>query len=185
MNVVNERAEQYVEKLPGDLDSFMSDFFPRRKWRTRVQYDHRAHRFFLDITVRDQDLAADDRFLSLLAFYGRGQRRQLRERAGLDLNFRLFSSEGVDLTPLLQSAETRFLDDDARGGVMGRRLAWLSFRQRFLHRVAPRSLLWAVAMIVLVAGFGFTVPVAVGLCFVAVVVQIALTAVIGARGRRR
>jgi hypothetical protein len=177
---MNERAERYVESLARDLDTFLADFFPRKKWQSRVKYDHRAHRFFLDVIVRDSALAGDDRFLSLVAFYSRGQRTMLHERAGLDMQCRLFSTEGADLTSRLRDAEATHRDDP-RGAALGRRLAWLGFRQRFMRQVVPRSLLWAATIILLVAGFGFTVATAVGLCVVALLVQFVIGAILARR----
>jgi hypothetical protein len=177
---MNERAERHVETLARDLDTFLSDFFPRKKWQSRVKYDHRAHRFFLDVIVRDSALAGDDRFLSLVAFYSRGQRTMLHERAGLDMQCRLFSTEGADLTSRLRDAEATYRDDP-RGASLGRRLAWLGFRQRFMRQVVPRSLLWAVTIVLLVAGFGFTVPAAVTLCIVALLVQFVIGAILDKR----
>ncbi len=123
--------------LPRDLDRFLRDFFPRKRWQSRVQYDHRARRFFLDVIVRDNGLAGDDRFLSLIAFYGRGQRTLLQQNLGLELQCRLFSDEGTDLTPRLRNAESSYLDDGERNSAMGRKLAWLGFRRRLLRDFAP------------------------------------------------
>ena len=177
---MNDRAERYVESLASDLDRFLADFFPRKKWQSRVKYDHRARRFFLDVIVRDAALASDDRFLSLVASYSRGQRTTLHERAGLDMQCRLFSTEGADLTARLRDAETTYRDD-RRGAALGRRLAWLGFRQRLVRQVVPHSLLWAATIVLLVAGFGFTVPTAVALCLVGLLVQFGAGAVLARR----
>ena len=179
---MSERAERYVETLASDLDSFLADFFPRKKWQSRVQYDHRAHRFFLDVTIRDAGLAGDERFVSLVALYSRGQRRVMRERAGLELHCRLFSTEGADLTARLRSAESSYLADGA-GSQIGRRLAWLGFRQRLVRHFIPRSLLWGAAIVLLVAGLGFTVSEAVLLCFAALLAQAALSFALSRGGR--
>lgn len=179
---MNDRAERYVETLASDLDSFLTDFFPRKKWQSRVQYDHRAHRFFLDVIVRDSSLAGDERFVSLVALYSRGQRRVLHERAGLELQCRLFSTEGADLSARLRSAESSYLAG-GRDSEIGRRLAWLGFRQRFVRHFLPRSLLWGAAIVLLVAGLGFTVPEAVLMCFASLLVQAALSFVLSRRGR--
>lgn len=167
-------SEHYVEGLPGELDRFLSDFFPRKRWQARVQYDHRAREFFLDVTVRDGTLAGDDRFLSLIAFYGRGQSRVMREQAGLELHCRLFAPDGADLTPRLRTAESIYLDDSERGSLMGRQLAWLGFRHRLLRQFVPRSLLWTGVIVVLVLGLHLSFTVAVMLCMVSVLVQMAL-----------
>jgi hypothetical protein len=176
-----ERADHVVEGLPHDLDRFLRDFFPRQRWQSRVQYDHRARRFFLDVIVRDSGLAGDDRFLSLIAFYGRGQRTLMQQNLGLELQCRLFSDEGTDLTPRLRTAETSYLDNGARNSAMGRKLAWLSFRRRVLRDFAPRTLLWGAAMAALVLVFGFSVSTALLLCIVALVVQALLSAFMSGR----
>jgi len=178
---MNGRAERYVEALSPELDCFLAEFFPRRKWRSRVQYDHRAHRFFLDVIVRDAELIDDDRFLSLLAFYGRGQRTALRERVGLELQCRLFSTEGADLTPRLRTAEDAYAASGG-GSAMGRRIAWLGFRQRLVRHLIPRSLLWAATIVLLVLVFGLSVTDAVLLCCLAVLAQ---TTLVLALSRRR
>ncbi len=172
--VVRDRADQVVEGLPRDLDRFLRDFFPRKRWQSRVQYDHRARRFLLDVTVRDSGLAGDERFLSLVAFYGRGQRKLMRQNLGLELQCRLFSDEGADLTPRLRTAESSYLDNEERGSAMGRQLAWLGFRRRLLRDFIPRTLLWAGVMAVLVLVFGFSFSTAVLLCVIALVVQAAV-----------
>jgi hypothetical protein len=159
----------------------LRDFFPRKRWQSRVQYDHRARRFFLDVIVRDSGLAGDDRFLALIAFYGRGQRTLMQESLGLELQFRLFSDEGADITSRLRSVETSYLDDDRRGSVMGRRLAWLGFRRRLVRDFLPRTLLWAAVIAGLVVGLGFSISTAVLLCMVALVLQAVLSALLGSR----
>ncbi len=149
---MTERADHVVEGLPRDLDRFLRDFFPRQRWQSRVQYDHRARRFFLDVIVGDSGLAGDDRFLSLVAFYGRGQRTLMQQNLGLELQCRLFSDEGADLTPRLRTAETSYLDDGQRNSAMGRKLAWLGFRRRLLRDLLPRTLLWAALVTAARAG---------------------------------
>ncbi len=171
---VSERADHVVEGLPRDLDRFLRDFYPHKRWQSRVQYDHRARRFFLDVIVRDSGLAGDDRFLSLVAFYGRGQRTLMQQQLGLELQCRLFSDEGTDLTPRLRTAESSFLDSGERNSAMGRQLAWLGFRRRLLRDFAPRALLWAALITVLVLVFGFAVSTVLLLCIVALVVQAVL-----------
>jgi hypothetical protein len=174
-------SEHYVEGLPGELDRFLADFFPRKRWQARVQYDHRAREFFLDITLRDGALAGDDRFLSLLAFYGRGQSRLLREKAGLELHCRLYAADGADLTPQLRTAESTYLDGTERGSLMGRQLAWLGFRHRLVRQFLPRSLLWAAAITLLVLGLNLSFTAAVVLCMVAITVQMVLISVTSRR----
>ena len=177
---MTERADHVVEGLPRDLDRFLRDFFPRQRWQSRVQYDHRARRFFLDVIVGDSGLAGDDRFLSLVAFYGRGQRTLMQQKLGLELQCRLFSDEGADLTPLLRTAETSYLDDGQRNST-GRRLAWLGFRRRLLRDLLPRTLLWAALVTVLVLVFGFSLSTVLLLCIVALVVQAVLGSVVSDR----
>ncbi len=178
---VTDRAEQVVEGLPRDLDRFLRDFFPRKRWQSRVQYDHRARRFFLDVTVNDSGLAGDDRFLSLVAFYWRGQRTLLQQNLGLELQCRLFSDEGADLTPRLRTAATSFLDDSERNSAMGRELAWLGFRRRLLRDLIPRTLLWAAVIGVLVLVFDFSISTTLLLCVIALVTQALLNSLLSGR----
>jgi hypothetical protein len=180
---MSERTERYVESLSADLDRFLADFFPRRKWRSRVRYDHRARRFFIDVTLRDPELVGDDRFLSLLAFYSRGQKALLHERAGFDLSCRLYSEEGADLTPRLKSAEDTYGSDAQRGALIGRQIAWLGFRRRLLTQFIPRSLLWAAVIVALVLLLGISVTTALVLCIAALAVQMALIVVTPGRHR--
>ena len=179
--MVTDRADQVVEGLPRDLDRFLRDFFPRKRWQSRVQYDHRARRFFLDVTLSDDGLAGDDRFLSLLAYYWRGQRTLLQQSLGLELQCRLFSGEGADLTARLHTAESSYLEDGERNSAMGRELAWLGFRRRLLRDFLPRTFLWgaAIALLVLVFGFGLTTTLL--LCIVALVVQALLSSLLASR----
>jgi hypothetical protein len=175
---VTEHAEHVVEGLPRDLDRFLRDFFPRKRWQSRVQYDHRARRFFLDVTVSDDGLAGDDRFLSLLAYYWRGQRTLLQQSLGLELQCRLFSGEGADLTARLRTAESSYLDDGERNSAMGRELAWLGFRRRLLRDILPRTFLWGAAIAVLVLVFGFGLTTTLLLCIIALVVQALLSSLL-------
>jgi len=178
---VTDRADHVVEGLPRDLDRFLRDFFPRKRWQSRVQYDHRARRFFLDVIVRDSGLAGDDRFLSLIAFYGRGQRTLMQQNLGLELQCRLFSDEGTDLTPRLRTAETSYLDDGERNSAMGRKLAWLGFRRRLLRDFGPRTILWAGLIAVLVVVFGFSISTVLLLCVIALVTQAVLGSLLSTR----
>ncbi|HUK76461.1 MAG TPA: hypothetical protein VL117_02560 [Thermoleophilia bacterium] len=175
---MTEHAEHVVEGLPRDLDRFLRDFFPRKRWQSRVQYDHRARRFFLDVTVSDDGLAGDDRFLSLLAYYWRGQRTLLQQSLGLELQCRLFSGEGADLTARLRTAESSYLDDGDRNSAMGRELAWLGFRRRLLRDILPRTFLWGAAIAVLVLVFGFGLTTTLLLCIIALVVQALLSSLL-------
>jgi hypothetical protein len=178
---VTERADHVVEGLPRELDRFLRDFFPRKRWQSRVQYDHRARRFFLDVIVRDSGLAGDERFLSLIAYYGRGQRTLMQQKLGLELQCRLFTDEGADLTPRLRTAESSYLDNGERNSAMGRKLAWLGFRRRLLRDLAPRTLLWAAVIAVLVVVFGLTFSTVLLLCVVALVVQAVLSSFVSGR----
>jgi hypothetical protein len=165
---------QYVEEMPADFDRFVGGFFPRKGWTCRVRYDHREARLFLDVTVADRRLSDDDRFLTLLAFYTRSQRVFLRENAGIELQCRLLTAQGNDLTEGVRGAESR-LDDEKTGPALGRRLAWLGFRRRFLRSFLPRVLLWTGVIAVLTYGLGFSLTLSVGLCIVATLVQAVLT----------
>ena len=175
---VSERADHVVEGLPRDLDRFLRDFFPRKRWQSRVQYDHRARRFFLDVTLSDDGLAGDDRFLSLLAYYWRGQRTLLEQSLGLELQCRLFSGEGADLTARLHTAESSYLEDGERNSAMGRELAWLGFRRRLLRDFLPRTLLWGAAIALLVVVFGFGLTTTLLLCVIALVAQALLSSLL-------
>ncbi len=179
--MMSERADHVVEGLPTDLDRFLRDFFPRKRWQARVQYDHRARRFFLDITVSDAGLAGDDRFLSLLAYYWRGQRTLLEQNLGLELQCRLFSGEGADLTQRLRTAESSYLDDGQRNSAMSRELAWLGFRRRFVRDLLPRTLLWAAAIALVVLVLGLDLWTALLLCVVALVAQAMLSSILPGR----
>ena len=175
---MSERADHVVEGLPTDLDRFLRDFFPRKRWQASVQYDHRARRFFLDVTVSDAGLAGDDRFLSLLAYYWRGQRTLLEQNLGLELQCRLFSGEGADLTQRLRTAESSYLDDGRRNSSMSRELAWLGFRRRLVRDLVPRTLLWAAAIALVVLVFHLDLWTTLLLCVVALVVQATLSSVL-------
>ena len=85
---------QYVEEMPADFDRFVGGFFPRKAWTCRVKYDHRETRLFLEVTLADSRLSADDRFLTLLAFYARSQRLFLRQNAGIELQCRAAQRAG-------------------------------------------------------------------------------------------
>lgn len=165
---------QYVEEMPADFDRFVGGFFPRKAWTCRVRYDHRETRLFLEVTLADPRLSGDDRFLTLLAFYTRSQRLFLRENAGIELQCRLLTAQGNDLTDGVRGAECR-LDDEKTAPVLGRRLAWLGFRRKFVRSFLPRTLLWAGVIAVLSYGVGFSLTLSVGLCIVATLVQAVLT----------
>ena len=64
---------------------------------------------------------------------------------------------------------------------MGRKLAWLGFRRRLLRDFAPRTLLWAAVIAVLVMVFGFSLSTVLLLCVVALVVQALLSSFLSGR----
>jgi hypothetical protein len=165
---------QYVEEMPADFDRFVGGFFPRKAWTCRVKYDHRDTRLFLEVTLADSRLSADDRFLTLIAFYARSQRLFLRQNAGIELQCRLLSEEGTDLSDGVRGAEG-LLDDETTAPALGRRLAWLGFRHRFVRSFLPRTLLWAGVIAVLTYGIGFSLTLSIGLCLIATLIQTVLT----------
>jgi len=165
---------QYVEEMPADFDRFVGGFFPRKAWTCRVKYDHRETRLFLEVTLADSRLSADDRFLTLLAFYARNQRLFLRRNAGIELQCRLLTEQGTDLSDGVRGAESR-LDDETTAPALGRRLAWLGFRRKFVRSFLPRTLLWAGVIAVLTYGLGFSLTLSIGLCLIATLVQAVLT----------
>ena len=149
---VTERPD--VESIPGDLDRFLGNFFSRRGWRSAIVYDPDEDRLYLDVRVVSPRLAGDDRFYSLVEYYARAQNSVLRQRVGLPLECRLFTADGRDLTGTLHSRGSSYLDDNARGSGMRRRLLVLSFRRRFVWRVLPGALLWAFVFALLVGVLG-------------------------------
>lgn len=168
---MSELNPQYVESMPSDFERFVGGFFPHRGWRAEVKYDHREGRLFLEIRLDDLKLSSDDRFLSLVAFYARSQRLFLRRNGGeIDLQCRLLSNEGADLTSRLHGAETS-LDDTDRAGALGRQLAWLSFRRRLLRVFVPKTLMWAAIIAALMIALGFSLSLAVLLCLIAALTQ--------------
>ena len=149
---VTERPD--VESIPGDLDRFLGNFFSRRGWRSEIVYDPDEDRLYLDVRVVSSRLSADDRFFSLVEYFARAQNSVLRQRVGLPLECRVFSDDGRDLTGTLHSRGSSYLDDNARGSGMRRRLLFLSFRRRFVWRVLPGALLWAAVFAFLVSVLG-------------------------------
>ena len=126
-----------VENIPGDLDRFLGNFFNRRGWRSEIKYDPAEDRLYLDVRLENAKLSADDRFFSLVEYFARAQDNVLRQRAGMPLQCRVYSADGRDLSGTLHSRGSSYLDDNARGTGMRRRLLMLSFRRRFLVRVLP------------------------------------------------
>jgi hypothetical protein len=145
---VMERPD--VESIPGDLDRFLGNFFSRRGWRSEIKYDPDADRLYLDVRLENTKLSGDDRFFSLVEYFGRTQDAALRERVGLPLQCRIYAADGRDLSGTLHARGSSYLDDNARGSGMRRRLLLLSFRRRFLWRILPGALLWAFVFALLV-----------------------------------
>lgn len=143
-----------VESIPGDLDRFLGNFFSRRGWRSEIKYDPDADRLYLDVRVVSPKLSGDDRFYSLIEYWARAEDSLLRRRAGLPLECRVFAADGRDLTGTLHRRGSPYLDDTTRGDGMRRKLLLLSFRRRFLGRVLPGSMLWALVFTVLVGLVG-------------------------------
>ncbi len=171
-----------VEQIPSDLDRFLGDFFSRG-WRSEIKYDPAEDRLYLEVRLADARLSADDRFFSLVEHFARAQDGVLRERAGLPLMCRVYAVDGSDLSGALHTRGSSYLDDDARGRGMRRRLFFLSLRRRFLRRALPGAALWALTFVLLVGVVG----VDPGLLFLvaagALVVQAALLRVTGVRRR--
>jgi hypothetical protein len=172
-----------VESIPGDLDRFLGNFFSRRGWRSEIKYDPDADRLYLDVRLASARLSGDDRFFSLVEYYARAQDSLLRRRVGLPLQCRVYSADGRDLSGTLHSRGSSYLDDNARGSGMRRRLLLLSFRRRFIWRVLPSALLWALVFMFLVGYLGMTVDVVLIVAFSALAVQALL--IWFTAGRRR
>ena len=160
-----------VESIPADLDRFLGTFFNRRGWRSEIKFDPAEDRLYLEVRLESPTLSADDRFLSLVEYFARAQNAVLRQGAGLPLQCRLYGSDGSELTGVLHTRGSSYLDDDARGSGMRRRLAWLGFRRRFFARVAPGALLWTTALILVVGVMGVPLDVAVVVALLALGVQ--------------
>ena len=116
-----------VESIPADLDRFLGTFFNRRGWRSEIKFDPAEDRLYLEVRLESHKLSADDRFLSLVEYFARAQDAVLRQQAGLPLQARLYASDGSELTTALHARGSSYLDDDARGSGMRRRLAWNDF----------------------------------------------------------
>jgi len=172
-----------VESIPADLDRFLGAFFNSRGWRSEIKFDPAEDRLYLEVRLASGSLSADDRFLSLVEHFARAQDAVLRQQTGLPLQCRLYASDGRELTTVLHARGSSYLDDDARGSGMRRRLAWLGFRRRFFVRVAPGALLWAVALIFVVGVVGLRLEVAVGIALLALGVQAVALLLVAARSR--
>jgi len=160
-----------VENLPGDLDRFLGNFFNRRGWRSEIKYDPAEDRLYLDVRLASAKLSADDRFFSLIEYFARAQDSLLRERAGLPLQCRVFGADGSDLSGTLHARGSSYLDNDDRGSGMRRRLLLLSFRRRFLARVVPGMLLWALTFVLVIGVLGLSFDLALLIAVVALAVQ--------------
>jgi hypothetical protein len=178
---VMERPD--VESIPGDLDRFLGNFFSRRGWRSAIVYDPDEDRLYLDVRVVSPRLSGDDRFYSLVEYFARAQNSVLRQRVGLPLECRLFTADGRDLTGALHSRGSSYLDDNARGSGMRRRLLLLSFRRRFVWRVLPGALLWAFVFAFLVGVLGLPLDLILLVAIGALAVQALV--LWSAAGRRR
>jgi hypothetical protein len=154
---VTERPD--VESIPSDLDRFLGNFFSRRGWRSEIKYDPDEDRLYLDVRLASAKLSGDDRFFSLVEYFSRAHDAVLRERVGLPLQCRVYTSDGRDLTGTLHSRGSSFLDDNALGSGMRRRLLILSFRRRFLWSILPGALLWACVFLFLVGYVGLPVDI--------------------------
>jgi hypothetical protein len=179
---MSEMERPDVENLPADLDRFLGNFFNRRGWRSEIKYDPAEDRLYLEVRLASAKLSGDDRFFSLVEYFARAQDSILRRRAGLPLQCRVYSTDGSELTVTQHARGSSYLDEDARGSGMRRRLLLLSFRRRFLVRVIPGALLWALAFffVVVVVGVSFNVAIVVALCALGVQ-TLALTLTTGRR----
>jgi hypothetical protein len=172
-----------VEGIPGDLDRFLGNFFSRRGWRSQIVYDPDEDRLYLDVRVVSSRLSVDDRFFSLVEYFARAQNSVLRQRVGLPLECRVYAADGRDLTGTLHTRGSSYLDDGVRGSGMRRRLLFLSFRRRFVWRVLPGALLWALVFAFLVGVLGLSFD----LVLVVAIGALAVQALVlwAAAGRRR
>jgi len=172
-----------VESIPADLDRFLGTFFNSRGWRSEIKFDPAEARLYLEVRLESLGLSADDRFLSLVEYFARAQDAVFRQQAGLPLQCRLYASDGSELTTVLHARGSSYLDDDARGSGMRRRLAWLGFRRRFFVRVAPGALLWATALVFVVGVVGVRLNVAIGVALLALGIQAITLYLFGSRDR--
>jgi hypothetical protein len=174
---------QDVEKIPADLDRFLGTFFNKRGWSSEIKYDSAANRLYLEVRLASRRLSEDDRFLSLVEYFARAEDAVLRRNSGLPLNCRLYSTDGSELTTLLHARGSSYLDDNARGTGMRRRLAWLGFRRRFVARILPGALLWAAALVVVVGVMRVPLDVTLAVVLVALGVQAVVTWYLASRSR--
>jgi hypothetical protein len=160
-----------IESIPADLDRFLGTFFRRRGWRSEIKYDADEGRLYLEVRLESRRLSSDDRFFSLVEYFARAEDSVLRQRSGLPLQCRLYADDGSELTTVLHSRGSSYLDDNKRGSAMRRRLAWLGFRRRFLVRVLPGAVLWAAAFVFVVGVLGVRVDVAMFIAIGALALQ--------------
>lgn len=166
---------QDVEKITADLDRFLGAFYNKRGWTSSILYDVAENRLYLEVRLASRRLSQDDRFLSLVEYFARAEDTVLRKRAGLPLEARLYAADGSELTAQLHSRGSSYLDDNALGDGMRRRLAWLSARRRLLWHVLPGALLWAVALVFIVGVVGVSMGVALAIAVGALCAQALLT----------
>jgi hypothetical protein len=178
---VMERPD--VENIPGDLDRFLGNFFSRRGWRSEIKYDPAEDRLYLEVRLADARLSADDRFFSLVEYFARAQDSVLRRDSGLPLQARVFADDGRDLTGTLHARGSSYLDDNARGNGMRRRLLLLSFRRRLLARVVPGALLWALVFALLVGVMDLRLDLVLAVAIGALVIQALVMWSVAARRR--
>ena len=160
-----------VESIPADLDRFLGNFFNKNGWSSEIKYDPGENRLYLEVHLASGKLSGDDRFLSLIEYFTRAQDAVLRQRSGLPLQCRLYATDGSELTAMLHSRGSSFLDDNARGTGMRRRLAWLGFRRRFIVRILPGAVLWALALVFVVVVVGLDLRIAIAIALGALAVQ--------------
>jgi len=160
-----------VEHIPADLDRFLGSFFDRRGWRSEIKYDPAENRLYLEVRLAAGALSRDDRFLSLVEYFARTQDTLLRRDSNTKLQCRLYGADGAELTTVLHTRGSSYLDDDRRSSGMRRKLAWLSFRRRFLARTLPGIALWMATFVLVVGVMGVSMDVALIASFGALLVQ--------------
>jgi hypothetical protein len=160
--------------IPGDLDRFLGNFFSPKGWRSEISYDPAENRLYLDVRLAAARLSADDRFLSLVEYFSRGQDALLRRRSGTRLHCRLYAADGSELTTELHRRGARYLDDREQGPGMRRRLAWLGFRRRFVARILPGAALWTATFVFVTQVMGMTLDTALLIAVGAVGLQYVL-----------
>ena len=89
----------------------------------------------------------------------------------MPLQCRLYASDGSEMTTLLHARGSSYLDENARGSGMRRRLAWLGFRRRLLLKVVPGALVWAAAFVVVVDVIGVSPGLTAAIALAALALQ--------------